>query len=74
MMINANHPEMCRAVILEDGRVNDYIVENVSQEKIKGNIYLGVINRIEPAIEAAFCRAFRVTLAGSITPSRTKSR
>ena len=54
MMINANHPEMCRAVILEDGRVNDYIVENTSQEKIKGNVYLGVINRVEPAIEAAF--------------------
>ena len=54
MMINANHPEMCRAVILEDGRVSDYIVENVSQEKIKGNVYLGVINRVEPAIEAAF--------------------
>ncbi len=35
MMINANHPEMCRAVILEDGRVNDYVVENTSQEKIK---------------------------------------
>ena len=29
MMINANHPEMCRAVILENDRVNDYIVENV---------------------------------------------
>ena len=54
MMINRDHPEVCRAVILEDGRINDYIVENVSQEKIKGNIYLGVINRVEPAIEAAF--------------------
>jgi ribonuclease E len=54
MMINRDHPEVCRAVILEDGIINDYIVENVSQEKIKGNIYLGVINRIEPAIEAAF--------------------
>ena len=54
MMINRDHPEVCRAVILEDGKINDYIVENVSQEKIKGNIYLGVINRIEPAIEAAF--------------------
>ena len=53
-MINRDHPEVCRAVILEDGRINDYIVENVSQEKIKGNIYLGVINRVEPAIEAAF--------------------
>ncbi len=54
MMINRDHPEVCRAVILEGGRINDYIVENVSQEKIKGNIYLGVINRVEPAIEAAF--------------------
>ena len=54
MMINADHPEECRAVILEDGRVEDYIVEHSSREKIKGNIYLGVINRIEPAIEAAF--------------------
>ena len=54
MMINKDHAEVCRAVILEDGRINDYIVENVSQEKIKGNIYLGVINRVEPAIEAAF--------------------
>ena len=54
MMINRDHPEVCRAVILEDGKIIDYIVENVSQEKIKGNIYLGVINRVEPAIEAAF--------------------
>ncbi len=54
MLINRDHPEVCRAVILEDGRIIDYIVENVSQEKIKGNIYLGVINRVEPAIEAAF--------------------
>ena len=54
MLINRDHAEVCRAVILEDGKINDYIVENVSQEKIKGNIYLGVINRIEPAIEAAF--------------------
>ena len=53
-MINADHPEECRAVILEDGKVEDYIVEHSSREKIKGNIYLGVINRIEPAIEAAF--------------------
>ena len=28
---------------------------------------------IKPAIEAAFCRAVRVTLAGSMTPSATKS-
>jgi len=54
MLINADHPEECRAVLLEKGRVEELIVEHASYEQIKGNIYLGVINRIEPAIEAAF--------------------
>ncbi len=54
MLINADHPEECRAVLLEDGKVEELIVEHASHEQIKGNIYLGVINRVEPAIEAAF--------------------
>jgi|GEM_PF-416292 len=54
MLINADHPEECRVVILEDGKVDELIVEHASHEQIKGNIYLGVINRVEPAIEAAF--------------------
>ncbi len=54
MLINADHPEECRAVLLEDGKVEDLIVEHASHEQIKGNIYLGTINRVEPAIEAAF--------------------
>ncbi len=54
MLINADQPEECRAVILDDGKVENFIVEHASHEQIKGNIYLGVINRVEPAIEAAF--------------------
>lgn len=54
MLINADHPEECRAVILEDGKIEDLIVEHASHEQIKGNIYLGIINRVEPSIEAAF--------------------
>jgi ribonuclease E len=54
MLINADHPEECRVVILEDGKVDELIVEHASHEQIKGNIYLGTINRVEPAIEAAF--------------------
>tara|TARA_B100000686_G_scaffold100049_1_gene107296 strand:- start:952 stop:2925 length:1974 start_codon:yes stop_codon:yes gene_type:complete len=54
MLINAQHPEECRAVILKDNYIDDYIVEHSSREQIKGNIYLGVIHRIEPSIEAAF--------------------
>ena len=54
MLINAQHPEECRAVILKDNFIDDYIVEHSSREQIKGNVYLGVIHRIEPSIEAAF--------------------
>lgn len=54
MLINSDHPEECRAVILEDGKVDELIVEHSSHQQIKGNVYLGVINRVEPSIEAAF--------------------
>ena len=54
MLINAQHPEECRAVILNNNLIEDYIVEHSSKELIKGNVYLGVINRVEPSIEAAF--------------------
>lgn len=54
MLINAQHREECRAVILNNNIIDDYIVEHSSREQIKGNVYLGVINRIEPSIEAAF--------------------
>ncbi len=54
MLINAQHPEECRAVVLNNNVIDDYIVEHSSREQIKGNIYLGVINRVEPSIEAAF--------------------
>jgi ribonuclease E len=54
MLINAQHAEECRAVILNNNVIDDYIVEHSSREQIKGNVYLGVINRVEPSIEAAF--------------------
>ncbi len=54
MLINTDHPEECRAVITEDGNLEDYIVEHSMQELIKGNVYRGIITRVEPAIEAAF--------------------
>ncbi|MBT6346684.1 MAG: Rne/Rng family ribonuclease [Nitrospina sp.] len=54
MLINSQHSEECRAVVLDNNIIQDYIVEHSSREQIKGNIYLGVINRVEPSIEAAF--------------------
>ncbi len=81
MLINADHPEECRAVILNNGKLEDYIVEHTSQELIKGNIYLGVITRVEPAIEAAFIDfggkkygflPFKDVLKESYIPTREK--
>ena len=54
MLINAQHAEECRAVILDNNIIDNYIVEHSSREQIKGNVYLGIINRVEPSIEAAF--------------------
>ncbi len=54
MLINADQPEECRAVILDNGKIEEFIVEHAEHEQIKGNIYLGVIHRVEPSIEAAF--------------------
>ncbi len=54
MLINVDQPEECRAVVVENGMLDEIIVEHSSQELVKGNIYLGVVTRVEPSIEAAF--------------------
>ncbi len=54
MLINTDHPEECRVVIMEDGKLEEFIVEHSAQERLKGNVYQGVISRVEPAFEAAF--------------------
>jgi len=54
MLISADHPEEVRAVIIENGKLEEFIVEHSGQELLKGNVYLGAISRIEPGIEAAF--------------------
>ena len=54
MLINVDQPEECRAVVIENGMLDEIIVEHSSHEHVKGNIYLGVVTRVEPSIEAAF--------------------
>ncbi len=54
LLINVDQPEECRAVVIENGKLDEIIVEHSSHELVKGNIYLGVVTRVEPAIEAAF--------------------
>lgn len=54
MLINALHAEEARVAIVEDGRLVDLDVEIAGSEQIRGNIYKGVVVRVEPGLQAAF--------------------
>jgi ribonuclease E len=54
MLINALHAEEARVAIVEDGRLVDLDVEIAGNEQIRGNIYRGVVVRVEPGLQAAF--------------------
>ena len=54
ILINAKHPEEKRVAIIEGQLLVDFYVEAASKEHLKGNIYKGVIKRIEPGLRAAF--------------------
>ncbi len=54
ILINATCPEEKRVAIVENDTLIDFYVEVSSRETLKGNIYKGIITRIEPAIQAAF--------------------
>jgi len=54
MLINVMHPEEARVAIVHDGRLMELNIEITGKEQIKGNIYKGVVLRVEPGLQAAF--------------------
>ena len=54
IFINARFNEEKRVAILQNETLIDFYVEASSKELLRGNIYKGVITRIESAIQAAF--------------------
>jgi len=54
ILINASYPEEKRVAIVEGDTLVDFYVEVSSKEHLKGNIYKGIITRIEPGLQAAF--------------------
>ena len=54
MLIDANHPEETRAVVLDDHHLVDFDFETSTKLQIKGNIYLAKVTRVEPSLQAAF--------------------
>ncbi|MDA8414189.1 MAG: Rne/Rng family ribonuclease [Desulfobacteraceae bacterium] len=54
MLINVMHPEEARVAIVHDGRLMELNIEITGKEQTKGNIYKGVVLRVEPGLQAAF--------------------
>lgn len=54
MLINASHPEECRVAVVADGILEELDVQISTREATLGNIYKGVITRVEPSLQAAF--------------------
>lgn len=53
MLITADADES-RVAIVKDGRLENLEIETNSQEQVKGNIYKGIIQKVEPSLQAAF--------------------
>ncbi|CAN1572741.1 CafA Ribonucleases G and E [Burkholderiaceae bacterium] len=54
MLFNATHQEELRVAIVDGQKLIDLDIEIAGREQRKGNIYKGVITRIEPGLEACF--------------------
>ena len=54
MLFNATHPEELRVAIVDGQKLLDLDIESAIRAQRKGNIYKGVVTRVEPSLEAAF--------------------
>ncbi len=54
ILINGLYPEEKRVAIVEGDKLADFYVEVASKEHLKGNIYKGLVVRIEPGLQAVF--------------------
>ncbi|MDR0338928.1 MAG: Rne/Rng family ribonuclease, partial [Desulfovibrio sp.] len=54
MFVSVLPGEQVEVVITEEGQVQEYYVEMLHQAKTKGNIYKGLVNNVDPNLQAAF--------------------
>ena len=54
MLFNATQAEELRVAIVDGQKLIDLDIETAGKEQRKGNIYKGLITRVEPSLEAAF--------------------
>ena len=54
ILINASDPEECRVAAVKDSKLEEFHIESAAREITHGNIYKGIITRIEPSLQAVF--------------------
>ncbi|MBC8418837.1 MAG: Rne/Rng family ribonuclease [Proteobacteria bacterium] len=54
MLINAVEAEEYRIAVIKEGLLDGFYIETTTAEQKKGNIYKGVVERIEPSLQACF--------------------
>jgi len=54
MLINAVHPEQKRMAIVDSGKLVEFNIQMAIKEPITGNIYKGVVLKVERGLQAAF--------------------
>lgn len=54
MLVDANHPEETRVVVINGEQLDGFDIETASRKQNKGNIYLAKVIRVEPSLQAAF--------------------
>lgn len=54
ILINAVDAEECRIANVLDSKLEDFQIESAMREITHGNIYKGIVSRIEPSLQAAF--------------------
>lgn len=54
MLIDASHPEETRMVVIDGARLEEFDFESAAKKRLRGNIYLAKVTRVEPSLQAAF--------------------
>jgi len=54
ILINAVDTEECRIARVSDNRLDEFHIETTAREATQGNIYKGIVVRVEPSLQAVF--------------------
>ncbi|MEZ4565735.1 MAG: hypothetical protein R2860_01800 [Desulfobacterales bacterium] len=54
ILINSVDTEECRIAKVQNNRLEEFHIETAAREITQGNIYKGVVSRVEPSLQAVF--------------------